>query len=49
MESPGHWLNASSTGDIFGRLTGNVFRWYLGGRLNHGLGSEEGLRAANQR
>ena len=49
MESPGHWLNASSTGDIYiGSLTGNVFRWYPGW-LNQGLGSEEGLRPANQR
>ncbi len=31
MESPGHWLNMSQTGDIFiGSLTGNVFRWYEG-------------------
>ena len=29
MESPGHWLHASPTGEIFiGSLTGNVFRWY---------------------
>jgi DNA-binding beta-propeller fold protein YncE len=49
MESPGHWLNVSSTGDIFiGSLTGNVFRWYPGW-LTRGLGSEEGLRPANQR
>ena len=49
MESPGHWLNASSTGEIYiGSLTGNVFRWYPGW-LNKGLGSEEGLRPANQR
>ena len=49
MESPGHWLNVSSTGEIFiGSLTGNVFRWYPGW-LNRGLGSEEGLRPANQR
>ena len=49
MESPGHWLNVSSTGEIFiGSLTGNVFRWYPGW-LDRGLGSEEGLRPANQR
>jgi len=49
MESPGHWLNVSSTGEIYiGSLTGNVFRWYPGW-LNKGLGSEEGLRPANQR
>ena len=31
MESPGHWLNVSQTGEIFiGSLTGNVFRWYEG-------------------
>jgi len=49
MESPGHWLNVSSTGEIFiGSLTGNVFRWYPGW-LTRGLGSEEGLRPANQR
>src|SRR5262249_28129145 len=41
MESPGHWLNVSSTGEIFiGSLTGNVFRWYPGW-LTRGLGSEE--------
>ena len=29
MESPGHWLDVSSRGEIFiGSLTGNVFRWY---------------------
>jgi len=49
MESPGHWLDVSSTGEIFiGSLTGNVFRWYPGW-LDHGLGSEEGLRPGNQR
>jgi DNA-binding beta-propeller fold protein YncE len=49
MESPGHWLNVSSTGEIYiGSLTGNVFRWYQGW-LNTGLGSEEGLRPANVR
>jgi DNA-binding beta-propeller fold protein YncE len=47
MESPGHWLNVSSTGEIYiGSLTGNVFRWYPGW-LEHGLGSTEGLRPAN--
>jgi DNA-binding beta-propeller fold protein YncE len=47
MESPGHWLNVSSTGEIYiGSLTGNVFRWYPGW-LEHGLGAEEGLRPAN--
>ncbi len=31
MESPGHWLHAAPTGEIFiGSLTGNVFRWYPG-------------------
>lgn len=31
MESPGHWLHVSSSGEIFiGSLTGNVFRWYPG-------------------
>ena len=31
MESPGHWLNVSQSGEIFiGSLTGNVFRWYEG-------------------
>ena len=31
MESPGHWIDVSDTGDIFiGSLTGNVFRWYEG-------------------
>ncbi len=47
MESPGHWLNVSSTGEIYiGSLTGNVFRWYPGW-LEHGLGATEGLRPAN--
>ncbi len=47
MESPGHWLHASHTGEIFiGSLTGNVFRWYPGW-LTQGLGSEEGLKPAN--
>ena len=49
MESPGHWLNVSSAGEIFiGSLTGNVFRWYPGW-LDRGLGAQEGLRPANQR
>ncbi|MBI1787061.1 MAG: 6-bladed beta-propeller [Acidobacteria bacterium] len=49
MESPGHWLCVSPTGEIFiGSLTGNVFRWYPGW-LSRGLGAEEGLRPANQR
>ena len=49
MESPGHWLNVTAKGEIFiGSLTGNVFRWYPGW-LDKGLGSEEGLRPANQR
>jgi len=31
MESPGHWINVSRSGEIFiGSLTGNVFRWYPG-------------------
>jgi DNA-binding beta-propeller fold protein YncE len=47
MESPGHWLDVSSTGEIYiGSLTGNVFRWYPGW-LEHGLGATEGLRPAN--
>ena len=47
MESPGHWLNVSSAGEIYiGSLTGNVFRWYPGW-LSTGLGAEEGLRPAN--
>lgn len=49
MESPGHWIHAASTGEIFiGSLTGNVFRWYPGW-LTRGLGAEEGLRPANER
>ena len=29
MESPGHWIDVSHTGEIFiGSLTGNVFKWY---------------------
>ncbi|MGH9660834.1 MAG: peptidyl-alpha-hydroxyglycine alpha-amidating lyase family protein [Bryobacteraceae bacterium] len=49
MESPGHWLNVSASGEIFiGSLTGNVFRWYSGW-LTRGLGAEEGLRPANLR
>lgn len=47
MESPGHWLHAAPSGEIFiGSLTGNVFRWYPGW-LTRGLGSEEGLRPPN--
>ena len=47
MESPGHWLHASPTGEIFiGSLTGNVFRFYPGW-LERGLGAEEGLRPPN--
>ncbi len=47
MESPGHWIHASSTGEIFiGSLTGNVFRWYPGW-LEQGADSEEGLRPVN--
>lgn len=31
MESPGHWITAAASGDLFaGSLTGNVFRWYPG-------------------
>jgi DNA-binding beta-propeller fold protein YncE len=31
MESPGHWIDVSRSGDIFiGSLTGNFFRWYPG-------------------
>lgn len=49
MESPGHWIDAATNGEIYiGSLTGNVFRWYPGW-LDHGLGAEEGLRPANQR
>ena len=47
MESPGHWIDVTTAGEIFiGSLTGNVFRWYPGW-LEHGLGSEEGLKPAN--
>lgn len=47
MESPGHWITVSATGDIFiGSLTGNVFRWYPGW-LTTGAGSTEGLKPAN--
>ena len=49
MESPGHWINVSSAGEIFiGSLTGNVFRWYPGW-LTRGLGATEGLTPANQK
>jgi len=31
MESPGHWLDVSRTGEIYvGSLTGNVFKWVPG-------------------
>ncbi|HYZ85041.1 MAG TPA: peptidyl-alpha-hydroxyglycine alpha-amidating lyase family protein [Bryobacteraceae bacterium] len=47
MESPGHWIHAAPSGEIFiGSLTGNVFRWYPGW-LSRGLGAEEGLKPAN--
>ena len=47
MESPGHWLNVSRSGEIFvGSLTGNVFRWYPGWMAGS-AGSEEGLKPAN--
>ncbi|MEX2260379.1 MAG: peptidyl-alpha-hydroxyglycine alpha-amidating lyase family protein [Bryobacteraceae bacterium] len=47
MESPGHWIHASKTREIFiGSLTGNVFRWYPGW-LTRGLGADEGLKPAN--
>jgi sugar lactone lactonase YvrE len=43
MESPGHWIHAAASGEIFvGSLTGNVFRWYPGW-LSQGLGETEGL------
>ena len=49
MESPGHWLDVATNGEIYiGSLTGNVFRWYPGW-LERGLGAEEGLRPANQK
>jgi DNA-binding beta-propeller fold protein YncE len=49
MESPGHWITVSASGEIFiGSLTGNVFRWYPGW-LERGLGRFEGLGPANQR
>jgi DNA-binding beta-propeller fold protein YncE len=49
MESPGHWLDMSASGEIFiGSLTGNVFRWYQGW-MQGTAGSEEGLRPNNQR
>jgi DNA-binding beta-propeller fold protein YncE len=47
MESPGHWIHAAPSGEIFiGSLTGNVFRWYPGW-LSKGLGADEGLKPAN--
>ena len=31
MESPGHSIHVSDTGEIYvGSLTGNVFKWYEG-------------------
>ena len=31
MESPGHWIDVTDSGEIFiGSLTANVFRWYPG-------------------
>ena len=46
MESPGHWIDVSASGEIFiGSLTGNVFRWYPGW-LSRGLGPDEGQRPA---
>ncbi len=49
MESPGHWINVSSSGEIFiGSLTGNVFRWYQGW-MQGTAGPEEGLRPNNQK
>jgi hypothetical protein len=31
MESPGHWIDVTRSGEIFiGSITGNVFRWYQG-------------------
>jgi DNA-binding beta-propeller fold protein YncE len=49
MESPGHWIDIATNGEIYiGSLTGNVFRWYPGW-LERGLGAEEGLRPANQK
>lgn len=45
MESPGHWIHVTPAGEIYiASLTGNVFHWYPGW-LEHGLGSEEGLRS----
>jgi DNA-binding beta-propeller fold protein YncE len=47
MESPGHWIHVTPAGEIYiASLSGNVFRWYPGW-LEHGLGSEEGLRPHN--
>jgi DNA-binding beta-propeller fold protein YncE len=47
MESPGHWIHAAPSGEIYiGSLTGNVFRWYPGW-LTRGVGSEEGLKPSN--
>ena len=47
MESSGHWLNLSSTGEIYiGSLTGNLFRGHPGW-LSQGLGSQERLLPAS--
>jgi DNA-binding beta-propeller fold protein YncE len=47
MESPGHWITLSHSGEIFvASLTGNVFRWRPGW-LTQGLGATEGLKPAN--
>ena len=49
MESPGHWLNVSSGGEIFiGSLTGNVFRWFPGWKEG-AADSTEGLKPNNRK
>ncbi|MSU49581.1 MAG: 6-bladed beta-propeller [Opitutus sp.] len=49
MECPGHWIDVSSSGQIFiGSLTGNVFRWYPGW-MQGAASSEEGLRPNNEK
>ncbi len=49
MESPGHWITVSASGEIFiGSLTGNVFRWYPGW-LDRGLGRNEGIQPGSGR
>jgi len=49
MESPGHWIAVSPSGDILiASLTGNVFRWRPGW-LSHGLGRSEGIRPVDGR